>query len=393
MTSGLRDVIDREKDGIVEIRHDLHRHPELMFEEHRTSGVVAEELGRLAIEHITGLAGGTGVLGWLPATMPNARTVALRADMDALPIHEETGLEYASTTPGKMHACGHDGHTAILLGVARTLSQLYERPNHVLFVFQPAEEGGGGGDRLCQEGALAGRLIGEKTDVIYGLHGWPARPEGSFSTKIGALMASTDQFYVTLRGRGGHAAAPEETKDPIVALGHCITALQTLVSRNIGAVQSAVLTIGTVKAGTATNIIPESAEFTGTIRTVDPAVRTKMKDRFDQVVQGAASAFGIGAEVQWEPGYPVTVNDEWATERFFQIAGSEAKVEPHPKMGAEDFSYYGAHAPACFYFVGLARPGETDSPGLHTPQFDFNDAVIPDCIEMMCRLALSPVEK
>jgi amidohydrolase len=388
---GLRECIEKEFPSLVEIRHDIHQHPELMFEEHRTSGVVAEELGRLSIEHVTGLAGGTGVLGWLPATHPGAKTVAIRADMDALPIHEETGVEYASRTPGTMHACGHDGHTTILLGVARTLSQMTDRPNNVLFVFQPAEEGGGGGDKLCQEGALAGTIIGEKTDVIYGLHGWPARAQGAFSTKMGALMASTDQFHVTLRGRGGHAAAPEETRDPVVALAHCIVALQTLVSRNIGAVQSAVMTVGQINAGTAHNIIPETAEFIGTIRTVDPQVRVKMRERFDQVVQGVASGFGVGAEVQWEEGYPVTVNDEWATQRFLDLAGN-ATIEPHPKMGAEDFSYYGAHAPACFYFVGLCRPGETDSPGLHTPRFDFNDAVIPDCIEMMCRLALEPMK-
>ncbi len=362
-----------------------------MFEEVRTSGIVVEELNRLGIEMKTGLGGGTGIVAWLPATQPGGGTVALRADMDALPIFEETGLPYASLTEGKMHACGHDGHTTILLGVARALSAEQVRTNNVLLVFQPAEEGGGGADVMCREGILNG-LLGEKPDVMYGLHGWPARAQGALSTRIGPLMASTDQFYVTITGKGAHAAAPEEGIDPIVAAALCVTALQTLVSRNIGPAQNAVLTVGTINGGSATNIIPEKAEFSGTIRTVDAEVRRTMRSRFIQLVESLCAGYGARVDVRWEEGYPVTVNDQWATERFIHIAGGDnVRLEPHPKMGAEDFSYYGAHVPACFFFVGLGRPGEENPPGLHNPKFDFNDEVIPGCVEMMCRLALSPI--
>lgn len=391
MSVELRERIEAEFESLAAIRHDLHQHPELMFEEHRTSGIVAAELTRLGIEIRTGLGGGTGLVGWLPATQPGGGTVALRADMDALPIVEETGVPYASLTEGKMHACGHDGHTTILMGVARALTAESVRPNNVLFVFQPAEEGGGGADVMCREGILDG-LLGKKPDVMYGLHGWPARAQGALSTRIGPLMASTDQFYVTITGKGAHAAAPDEGIDPIVAAASCITMLQTLVSRNISPAQNAVLTVGTVNGGSATNIIPEKAEFSGTIRTVDAEVRRTMRTRFIQLVESVCAGFGAQVDVRWEEGYPVTYNDKWATERFIQVAGEGmVSLEAHPKMGAEDFSYYGAYVPACFFFVGLRRPGQENPPGLHNPKFDFNDDVIPGCVEMMCRLALAPI--
>lgn len=380
-----------------EIRRQIHRRPEVMFEEHETSALVQAELKALGIEFVAGLARGTGVLGFLPATGKAEATVALRADMDALPILEETGVEHASERPGTMHACGHDGHTAILLGTARALAAMPERRNNTLFLFQPAEEGGAGGDLMCKDGALDGTHF-PKADLIYGLHGWPARKQGALSTRIGAAMASTDQFYVTLRGSGGHAAAPDLSVDPIVCLGACIQAVQSIISRNAAPSDQAVVTIGTVNAGTATNIIPDTAEFTGTVRTVDEGIRAVIKERFHTLVKGIATAHGCEPTIRWEPGYPVTFNDEWATRRALALAAEEfgegrVSLEEHPKMGAEDFSFYGAHAPACFVFVGLQREGETDPPGLHTPRFDFNDAVIPDCIRLFMKLSQSPVER
>lgn len=392
----LRQHIESDAAFLSSFRHDLHQHPELMYQEHRTSKKVQDALAEAGIQFVSGLAKGTGVLGWIPPTEEGGHTIALRADMDALPILEETGLDYASETPGCMHACGHDGHTAILLGTARALAAEPVRRNGVLLVFQPAEEGGAGGRAMCEDGALDGSRIGSKADVIYGLHGWPARPQGHFSSKSGALMASTNTFKVTICGRGGHAAAPELSTDPVLCLANCIAALQGVVARSVAPVQSAVVSVTMVNAGTVTNVIPEKASFSGTVRTLDQQVREDVLERFDEVVNGIASAFRCQAVIEWEEGYPVTFNDEWATDRWMKLApevvGPErVSIEPFPKLGAEDFSYYGHHIPACFYFVGLCREGEVDSPGLHTPRFDFNDAVIPDCVEMMCRLALAPL--
>lgn len=393
----LRERIDADFEFLKSFRHDLHQHPELSYEEMRTSQRVVEELSEIGIVHVSGLAKGTGIVGWLPATKPGGKTIALRADMDALPIHEETGVPYASKVDGKMHACGHDGHTTILLGVARALRNEEDRLNNIIFVFQPAEEGGAGGKAMCEDGALNGTVIGEPADCIFGLHGWPARPQGQFSTKPGPVMASTDQFFVTVRGRGGHAAAPELSSDSVLAAAQMIVGLQSLVSRNVPPVESAVLSVTMLSAGTATNIIPEHVEFAGTIRTLNDGIRALMRKRFYESVEGMAASMGVTVDIRWEEGYPVTVNDEWATSHFFNVAertfGERVNVEPYPKLGAEDFSFYGHYVPAAFYFVGLQRPGETDSPGLHTPRFDFNDNVICDCVEMMCRLALAPVVK
>lgn len=380
-----------------DIRHDLHRHPELMFEEVRTSGIVASELKSLGIEHATGLAGGTGVLGYLPATAnpDTARTIALRADMDALPILEETEREYASQTPGVMHACGHDGHTAMLLGVARALAAAPSRPNNVVFVFQPAEEGGAGGEKMCDDGALDGSRFGKPVDMIYGLHGWPELPLGMVATRTGPLLASTDEFVLTIRGRGGHAAAPHRTIDPIIVAAHVVTALQTIASRHVDPTDSVVVTVGSIQAGTTFNVIPERAVMQGTIRTLNDNTRAEVEREFRRIAHGVSEALGASAEIEWHSGYPVTVNDAGATDRFRRIAkaaiGPERFVEkPTPTMGGEDFSYYGKHVPASFFMLGLCPPGETSSPALHTPRFDFNDDALETGISLMCRLALDP---
>ncbi|AIE86799.1 M20 metallopeptidase family protein [Fimbriimonas ginsengisoli] len=392
----LRAAIDASHSLDVEIRHDLHRHPELGYAETRTSGVVRNHLESQKIDLCGNLAGGTGVLGYLPATTnpEGARTIALRADMDALPIVEETGAEYQSTNRGVMHACGHDGHTTILMATARALSQMPERPNNVLFVFQPAEEGGAGGDRMCKEGVLNGRLMGKTADVIYGLHGNPWIELGHVSTRNGPLMASATELHITISGKGSHAAYPHLGIDPIVVASHVITALQTIASRSVDPLDSVVVTIGKVEAGLAHNVIPEKAHLSGTVRTLQDSTFALVKSRIVEIVRNVAAAFGAQGEAEFLGSYPVTFNHTEPTDRFREVAratlGSQfVHEEAAPSMGAEDFSFYGREVPACFYFLGLRSPEQTTYPNLHSPRFDFNDAAIPVGVELMCELALN----
>jgi amidohydrolase len=381
-----------------DIRHDLHRHPELGYEETRTNERVQAELGEAGVAFVNGIAG-TGVLAHLPATESpgKAPTVALRADMDALPITEETGLPYASTTPGLMHACGHDGHTAILLATAHALAKTPHRPNNVTFLFQPAEEGGAGGERMCEEGALDGSRIGPAVDAIYGLHGWPELNVGKLATRVGPLLASTDEFCVTIRGKGGHAAYPHFCTDPVVIASHVVVALQTIASRRTNPVDPLVITVGAIHAGTTFNVIPDAAQLKGTIRTLNEDTRSHVEEEFHRVVGATANALGGRAEIDWHVGYPTTINDEALTRRFQRLAeervGETNLIEkPHASMGGEDFSFYGRHIPASFFLLGLKPPDRPSCPLLHTPQFDFNDDAIPLGVSMMCRLALAPLK-
>jgi len=400
LATTLRAAIAHELPALRDIRRDLHRHPELSYQETRTAAVVGADLTRLGIAHKTGLAK-TGVVGYLPPTPGDARafsrtSVALRADMDALPIIEQTGRDYASVHPGIMHACGHDGHTTMLLGAARVLSQLPHRSRGVTFVFQPAEEGGAGGDRLCKEGALkgdAGGGIGAPVGEIFGLHGWPTLDLGTIGTRPGPLLAAVDDFDVTVRGTGAHAAYPHQGRDPIVAACAIVNALQTLASRSVAPLDSVVCTVGQINAGSANNIIPADCRFQGTIRTLRAETRALAKERFFALVQGVAAAHGCVGDITWHESYPVTHNDPALTEVF--LSRSEAALGPsrvlrveQPTMGGEDFSYYGHHVPACFFFLGLKAPGATHVPTLHQPDFDFNDDAMPLGIEMLCRAAL-----
>jgi amidohydrolase len=375
-----------------ELRHDLHRHPELMYQEFRTAEQVSKHLTQFGIEHKTGLAGGTGVLGYLPATTKKpeqAETIALRADMDALPILENTGVPYTSQTPGVMHACGHDGHTAILVGTAKLLKES-ERDRNVLFIFQPAEEGGAGGKRMCEDGVLDGSVLGTKADVIFGLHCASMVALGSASSRVGPMMASTDEFTIVVRGKGGHAASPQHSNDPIVVAAYILTALQTIASRNVDPLESVVVTVGKIEAGAVSNVIPTSAMMLGTIRTLQADVRELAVKRVEEIATQIASAFGATVEFKHKVGYPVTINDEGAHARVATVATSlmgENWGEYPPVMGGEDFSFYGHHVPACFYWLGIAPDGE-NYPGVHTPEFDFNDDAIPVGIEMMSQLAL-----
>lgn len=372
---------------IVEMRHDFHRHPELGYAEQRTHDVVCAHLRDLGIGMRANLAGGTGVVAHLPATKPGGGCIALRADMDALPIVERTGLPYASQTGGVMHACGHDGHTTILLGTAAKLAES-ERPHDVIFMFQPAEEGGAGAARLVEEGALDGSHF-PKADLVYGLHGVPHWPVGHLSTRVGPIMAAATQFRMTIRGRGTHAAYPHWGRDPIVGLSHIVVGLQTVASRLVGPLTPVVVTVGKIEAGVAHNVIPSEAVLHGTVRALDDATDKLARVAVERIATLTAEAHELTAEVEWSAGYPVVVNAQSATDRLFKTL--DAEQEPEPSMGGEDFAFYGQVTPACFFFLGLRPEGASSFPNLHAPDFDFNDDALEPGIEAMVALATAPV--
>ncbi len=396
-------LINEHLEEITAIRHDLHAHPQILFTEEYSSRLIQDELTKLGITFRTNMGGkepgtGYGVMAHIPATVDApGDCIGLRADMDALPITEMNTFGHKSTNEGQMHACGHDGHTAILLGVARVLSQLEERPNPVTLVFQPAEEGGGGGDKMCRDGVLKGDPkagLGPAITRMYGLHGWPDMPLGTVATKPGALLAATDTFDITITGVQGHAAYPHLCNDPIVASAAIISAAQTLVSRTVSPTDSLVVTFGSIHSGSAYNVIPEAAELKGTIRTLDMDTRAMIKARFFELVESTAKAMGCTADITWKDGYPVTRNDENEFERVTQIASQATltnrfELVKEPSMGGEDFSYYCLAVPSCFYLIGLNESETQAYPGLHTPTFDFNDNAIAIGMEMMCLLALS----
>jgi amidohydrolase len=295
-----------------------------------------------------------------------------------------------------MHACGHDGHTAILIGVARVLSQMRQAlPHGVKFLFQPAEEEGAGAARLMEAGALDAGIGGLIVRRAFGLHGWPSLPVGSIGVRAGTLMAARDALQIIVHGRGSHGAMPHLAIDPVVAAAHVVVALQSIVSRNLDATLPGVITIGSVNAGQAGNVIPDRAELTGTVRALDGDVLALLRRRIREVTEGIAQAMGCRADVVIQPGYPATVNDPEAVQRV-RSAGADAFGADHvielerPSMAAEDFSFYGQRLPTCFFFLGLQPVRTTVSAGLHTAQFDFNDDAIRIGVEMLCRLALDP---
>lgn len=393
-SADLRERIQSILPELIEFRHDLHRHPELMYEEHRTSERVREELARTDVTFVGDLAGGTGVLANLPGQAPQA--IGLRADMDALPIHEQTGAEYASTIDGKMHACGHDGHTTILLGAARVLKGLSEQdelPRPVTFLFQPAEEGGAGGKRMVEDGCLDGRVLGPSIERMYGLHGWPSMTESVVGSRPGPLLAAADRFDIEIRGVGGHAAMPHTTADPIAAAAAVITTLQQAVSRRIDPVLGGVVSVTVINSGSAFNVIPDNCMIQGTVRALYPEARETLKSAVHDIPRAVASSLGCDAVVDYHDGYPVTRNDESTTESFHQLARKilgEDRVEPleFPVMGGEDFAYYCEKVPSCFFVLGQCPPDQETMPGLHHPAFDFNDRTIATGVEMFCRLAM-----
>lgn len=382
---------------VTEFRHDLHQHPELGYREVRTSAKVREWLKALDVHFVADLAGGTGVLAYLPATKDpdQAPTVALRADMDALPILEDTGLPYSSANEGVMHACGHDGHTSVLCGAVAALKSTPERPNNLLFIFQPAEEGGAGGRRMVEDGVLTGKLVGKPADVIFGLHGYNRLKLGEVCTCDGAMLASTDEISISVVGKGGHAALPNSGVDPTVIAAQILIGLQTIVSRNVDPLDSMVISMPMMHGGPAHNVIPDRVELTGTMRTLLAETRTLGLRRIREVAEGIATAHGARAEVTFgKDGYPVTRNNPEAAARFRRVMrqteGLELVPDTMPVMGGEDFSFYGASGvPACFYWLGLKDREEQQYPNLHAPKFDFNDKAIPFGIQAMVALALS----
>ncbi len=359
---------------LVALRRELHAHPELAFAEHRTAARVAEFLAGSGLEVRTGV-GGTGVL----ATAPGAtgRTVLLRVDLDALPIAEQSKAPYASRNPGVMHACGHDGHTAMGAAAARVLARR-RGPGCFRVLFQPAEEGEGGAQAVIRDGVLEG------VDLVLGIHLWNELPVGTLGVKAGPLMAAVDRLRVVVRGRGGHGAIPDRARDPIVAAAYVVTALQTVVSREVPPVEPAVVTIGAIRGGEAFNVIPDEVTLLGTIRTFDAALRRSMPERIQRIADGIARGLGCVAEVEVKSGNPAVINDpgvaELARRAALRVVGEEGVVLPTPTMGGEDMALYFEQAPGCFVFVGSANPARGLDQPHHSPSFDFDeDALLVGC--------------
>lgn len=383
---------------LAAIRHDLHMHPEIGFAEHRTSGVVQRELAATGIPFRAGLARGTGVVAHIASGAPaGTPAVALRADMDALPIEERSSLAHASRIPGMMHACGHDGHTTILLGAARVLATLAREGalhRDVILLFQPAEEGGGGGRLLVEEGCLDGRIIGPPVERVFGLHGWPWLPLGAVGVREGVFFAASDRFSIAVHGRGTHAAWPHDGRDPVLAASAIVMALQQIAARDRDPAEPVVVTACTFHAGTATNVIPPLAQVGGTIRTVSERARAMVHRRIAEVVAGIASAHGCTAECVIDDGFPMLRNDPLAcADARSAVAACAPRMHAaellHPVMGGEDFSYYAQRVPSCFVALGLQPQGSAAMPVLHADNFDFNDAAIAPGVELMVQLARS----
>lgn len=371
------------QDEVAEWRRHIHARPELLFAVENTAAFVAEKLREFGVDEIVTGIGRTGVVGLIRGKGEGRRTVGLRADMDALPLTEISGKAWASKTPGKMHACGHDGHTAMLLGAAKYLAETRNFNGNIAVIFQPAEEGGGGGNLMVKDGMMERFGIEE----VYGMHNLPGLPVGQFATRKGAIMAATDEFTVTIKGRGGHAAQPHRTIDPIAIGAQIVANLQMIASRTADPISSVVVSVTKFNAGFAHNVIPNDATFAGTVRTLDPEVRTLAETRFRQIVEGLAAAHGAEAEISFHRNYPVTVNHPDETEHAVATASAIAgegnvNAEIDPMMGGEDFSYMLNARPGAFIFIGNG-----DSAGLHNPAYDFNDEAIAHGISYWVRLA------
>jgi amidohydrolase len=356
-------------------RRDIHEHPELQYDVHRTAAFVAERLRAFGCDEVATGLGRTGVVGVIrgrkPAGKGDIRVIGLRADMDALPIEEATKLPYASKTAGKMHACGHDGHTAMLLGAARYLSETRNFAGDAVVIFQPAEEGGAGAAAMIKDGLLDRFAI----DQVYGMHNGPGIPVGSFAIRSGPIMASTDAVDIRIEGRGGHAARPHISIDSVLVGAQLITALQSIVSRSVDPLESAVVSMCEFHAGNARNVIPQTAELKGTVRTLTAEVRALVEQRVREVVDGVARMTGAKIDLTYQRGYPVVVNHALQTDVAIQVAkqvaGDTNVHEMPPLMGGEDFAYMLEQRPGAFIFCGNG-----DSAGLHHPAYDFNDDAI-----------------
>ena len=359
--------------ALTEMRRDFHQHPELSYEEHRTAGIVAAKLREFGCDEVVEGIGRTGVVGVIRGrSTASGRVVGLRADMDALPIHEATGAAHASQTPGKMHACGHDGHTVMLLGAAQYLAETRAFDGTAVVIFQPAEEGGAGGRAMVEDGLM------DRFDIheVYGLHNMPGLPAGEFAIRAGAMLASADEFSITVTGRGGHAGMPHNAIDTTLVASHIVVALQSIVSRNADPLASIVVTVGSFHTdSTASNVIANEVRLQGTVRCLDPALRDLAEERIKALVPATALAYGASVDLRYERGYPVTINAPENTEHAAAAAQAVAggiDRNARPIMPAEDFSFMLEARPGAYIFLGNG-----DSAQCHHPAYDFNDAIIP----------------
>ena len=371
---------------LVALRRDLHQNPELAWAERRTAARVAAFLEGAGLEVRTAVAG-TGVLA--TARGAGRRTVLLRVDMDGLPIQEQGDAPYASRVPGVMHACGHDGHTAMGAAAVRVLAG--RRPGGTVRVlFQPAEEGEGGAQAMIAEGALEG------VDVVLGIHLWNELPVGTIGVKAGPLMAAVDRLRLVVRGRGGHGGHPHRAADPVVAAAHVVVALQTIVAREVSPLESAVVTLGAIHGGQAFNVIPDAVTLTGTVRTFDPEIRRAMPERIRRIAAGVAEALQCEAEVEVRPGNPPVVNDAavaaLARRAAARVVGDERVVEPEPTMGGEDMAVYFERVPGCFVFVGSANAARGLDQPHHSPRFDFDEEALAIGCEFLVEAALEALK-
>ena len=389
----LPDILD-SKEEIQSIRRDIHAHPELMFEEVRTAQVIADQLKKWGIETHTGL-GKTGVVGVIKGNLGSGKSIGLRADIDALPLAEHNTFSHASKHQGRMHACGHDGHTAMLLGTAKYLANNRDFKGTVNLIFQPAEEGGGGAREMMRDGLF------DKfpCDAVFGLHNWPGMPEGHFGITPGPMMASSNEFKITIRGRGAHAALPHNGADPIIAASQLVGALQNIITRHKRPIDQAVLSITQIHGGFTSNVIPDEAWIAGTVRTFTVPVLDLIETRLKIISNSISAAFDCSAEVEFERNYPPLINhpkeSAFATEVMKELVG-EHRVSPNlePTMGSEDFAYMLEKVPGCYVFLGNGD-GDHRSSGhglgpcnLHNPSYDFNDELIPVGINYWVNLSM-----
>jgi hippurate hydrolase len=371
------------QDEVAGWRRHLHQNPELNFDVFKTADFVVERLKEFGCDEIVTGLGKTGVVGVIRGRKGDGRAIGLRADMDALPIVETTGRPYASQTPGLMHACGHDGHTAMLLGAAKYLAETRNFAGSVAVIFQPAEEGGGGGNEMVKDGMMD-RFSIEK---VFGMHNMPGLPVGQFATRPGPIMASTAEFTIKIKGRAGHAAFPQTSIDPIVISSQVVLALQTIASRSADPIEALVVSVTKIHGGDAWNIIPEQVELNGTVRTLKKEMGALARDRMHQICKGIAEAHGATIDIDYDANYPVTVNHPEETV-FASDVATEIAGEPNvhraipPVMGGEDFSYMLEARPGNFIFIGNG-----DSANLHNDKYDFNDEAIPHGVSYWVRLA------
>jgi amidohydrolase len=382
--SDIKELVQQHRDLIVSIRRDLHRIPEPAYTEEKTSAYVADTLRREGLEVQTGLAR-TGVVGLMTSAEPG-KTLMVRADMDALPVAEETGLAFASTHPGAMHACGHDGHMAMVLGSVTLLNKLKDRlRGSVKFLFQPAEEGPGGAKPMIE----AGVMENPRVDYAIGCHLWPAVPEGHIGVRDGPLMAAMDRFDLKIIGKGGHGAMPHLCVDALEVSTQVVNGLQRIVSRHMSPLNPTVVTVGSFHAGTTFNVIPGEAEMCGTTRTFDRDTWDSLSQRIERIVRGVCEAMDAQYELEYTRGYPPTVNDQRMAELVRrcagEVVGKDRVVEPEPTMGGEDMAFYLENVPGCFFFLGVGREGFAP---LHNPKFDFNEEILLLGVETYCRVAL-----